>query len=50
VLSGASNMEHLESNLKMNTITLLEEELTELKNFRIESNSYWQERKQLAWN
>jgi aryl-alcohol dehydrogenase-like predicted oxidoreductase len=50
VLSGASNKEHLESNLKMNTVTLLEEELTELKTFRIEATNYWQERKQLTWN
>ena len=50
VLSGASNFEHLESNLKANTITLTEEDLKELKNFKINSTLYWQERKQLAWN
>ncbi len=50
VLSGASNYEHLESNLKVGTITLSEEDLNELKNYGIDSASYWLERKQLAWN
>ena len=50
VLSGASNFEHLKSNLKVNTTTLSEEALNELKNFRIDSTRYWQERKQLVWN
>jgi aryl-alcohol dehydrogenase-like predicted oxidoreductase len=50
VLSGASNSEHLESNLKMKTISLSQEELRALKKYRIDANNYWQERKQLAWN
>jgi aryl-alcohol dehydrogenase-like predicted oxidoreductase len=50
VLSGASNSEHLASNLKVNLITLSQEELRALKKYRIDANSYWQERKQLAWN
>ena len=50
VLSGASSLEHLESNLQANMITLSKEELRELKKYSIDSNNYWQERKQLAWN
>ncbi len=50
VLSGASNKEHLESNLRVNAFRLLEDELNELKNFKIDADSYWQERKQLVWN
>ena len=50
VLSGASNVEHLESNLNINRITLSEEVINELKGFRIDATRYWQERKQLVWN
>lgn len=50
VLSGASNDEHLKSNLKVNTITLSEEDLNRLKSYKIDAVSYWQERKQLTWN
>jgi aryl-alcohol dehydrogenase-like predicted oxidoreductase len=49
VLSGASNSEHLESNLKMKTISLSQEELRELKNHSIQANNYWLERKKLIW-
>ena len=50
VLSGASNMEHLKSNLQISEITLSEEEISMLKNFKIDPDHYWQERKQLEWN
>jgi aryl-alcohol dehydrogenase-like predicted oxidoreductase len=49
VLSGASNSEHLESNLKMKTISLSQEELRELKNHSIPASNYWLERKKLIW-
>lgn len=50
VLSGASNIGHLESNLKTDAIYLSEDDLYILKNFKIETANYWQERKQLTWN
>ncbi len=50
VLSGVSNNEHLKSNLKISTMTLLEEDLNELKSFGVDSARYWLERKQLVWN
>jgi len=50
VLSGASNSEQLESNLKVNKISLSVEELDQLKQYGTDLNSYWHERKQLIWN
>ncbi|EAR00009.1 aldo/keto reductase [Maribacter sp. HTCC2170] len=50
VLSGASNIVHLESNLKANTAVLSEDDIAMLKNFKIDTTKYWQERKQLIWN
>ncbi len=50
VLSGASTNSHLESNIKINEISLTEDELRALKNFGIEADFYWKERKQLLWN
>jgi len=50
VLSGASNIIHLEANLKANDFTLSQDELNHLKCFQLNANDYWQERKQLAWN
>jgi len=50
ILSGASNGTHLASNLKADTFTLTEDEISILKNFKVKPENYWQERKQLAWN
>ncbi|MBU2940562.1 aldo/keto reductase [Lacinutrix sp. C3R15] len=50
VLSGASTIEQLQSNLQAAKITLSEEEINLLKSFKTSPNFYWQERKELAWN
>ena len=50
ILSGASNNIQLQENLKLNTFLLSEIELQKIKNFKINPNNYWQERKQLNWN
>ena len=50
VLSGVSNSNHLEANLKMDTIILSENEIQLLKGFKINTADYWKERKALAWN
>jgi aryl-alcohol dehydrogenase-like predicted oxidoreductase len=50
ILSGASNSEQLQENLKLNTFRLSEEELQELAAFKIAPNRYWEERNQLQWN
>jgi len=50
VLSGASHKAHLESNIKANVIVLTEDEMMSLKDFKISTTNYWQERKQLVWN
>lgn len=50
VLSGVSNIVHLESNLKADTVILSEDDISMLKNFKIDKTNYWQERKQLQWN
>lgn len=50
VLSGASETSQLTENLKSNDIILEEEDLVKLKTFRINSKTYWEERKLLQWN
>ncbi len=50
VLSGASNKIHLESNLKINNFLLSQDDINNLKDFKIRTVNYWQERKRLAWN
>ena len=50
LLSGASNKEHLEQNIKAQNINLEKEELLMLKSFKIDSKKYWDERNQLEWN
>ena len=50
VLSGASNLAHLESNLKTTSFVLSDKDLQVLKDFQIETTNYWNERKQLNWN
>lgn len=49
VLSGAATTEHLLANLRAASITLIEDELTELAALRIDSAQYWQRRGELAW-
>ncbi|MFK8061094.1 MAG: aldo/keto reductase [Polaribacter sp.] len=50
VLSGVSNTEQLEQNLKLNNFTLSTDDIELLKTFKVSSEFYWQERKQLRWN
>ena len=50
LLSGASNTEQLQENLKLNTFHLSEEEIQELAAFKIDPITYWEERNQLKWN
>ena len=50
VLSGASNSEQLEENLKMNSFSLSKDEIELLNSFEIDPNFYWTERKILQWN
>jgi len=50
VLSGASNEGHIAENLKSNSFKLEEKELSELQQFSVEPEQYWQERKHLEWN
>ena len=49
VLSGASNIRHLQDNIKSTSFSLTEEEIKELSSFRINEINYWEERKQLGW-
>jgi aryl-alcohol dehydrogenase-like predicted oxidoreductase len=50
VLSGASNSEQLEENLKINSFLLSKDEIELLNSFKISTDSYWTERKRLQWN
>ena len=50
VLSGASNVQHLQQNLKAKTFALTEAEIDRLSSFRIGTMQYWNERNNLAWN
>lgn len=50
VLSGASQTDQLQQNLKTNTFQLKEEEISQLKPFGINAKDYWLERKKLGWN
>ena len=49
VLSGASNILHIEENIKAATFEMTEEEVEQLSLFGIEESVYWNERKQLVW-
>lgn len=49
VLSGASKETQLLENLKANQIEIEKEDLILLESFKIETNNYWNERKQLKW-
>lgn len=50
ILSGASNKNHLASNLKSTAFSLTPLETEELDTFGISSTTYWNERKELKWN
>ena len=50
MLSGASNAKQLKENLKANSFKLLENELSVLKDLRVSSEFYWEERSALSWN
>lgn len=50
VLSGASNSNQLQENLKANSFSLSNDEIEKLKSFKVSPDVYWKERKQLQWN
>ena len=50
VLSGANNTNHLEANLKSNSIDLTRDELDTLKTYSTAAQVHWKERKNLEWN
>lgn len=49
VLSGASDNDHLASNLQADNFQLTSEEIQQINALAIKPNSYWKERKQLPW-
>ncbi|WP_299382214.1 aldo/keto reductase [uncultured Lacinutrix sp.] len=50
VLSGASNTEQLNENLKANSFSLSKNEIELLSTFKTTPEFYWTERKNLQWN
>ncbi|WP_397444490.1 aldo/keto reductase [Polaribacter sp. R77954] len=50
ILSGASSNMQLQENLKVNSFSLSNTEIEQLKSFKATPDSYWSERKQLQWN
>ena len=50
ILSGASNSIQLQENLKLNTFTLVSNEIEQLNSFKVLPELYWNERKELQWN
>jgi aryl-alcohol dehydrogenase-like predicted oxidoreductase len=50
ILSGASNSEQLQENLKAHVFSLSNEEIQELSSFKVLPELYWNERKKLQWN
>jgi aryl-alcohol dehydrogenase-like predicted oxidoreductase len=50
VLSGASNINQLKENLKLNNFRLSNEDIKILNSFKISPKLYWEERKKLEWN
>lgn len=50
VLSGASEMDHLQQNLAVRNLRLSENEIHDLQRFAVPPSPYWKERKQLPWN
>ena len=49
VLSGASEKDHLASNLLVDNLQLTSEEIQQINSLAIKPSSYWKERKQLPW-
>ena len=50
VLSGASNINQLQQNLKALNFKLTEQELDFLKTLKVPTEAYWKERSLLSWN
>lgn len=50
VLSGSSNTNQLKENLKINNFALTFDDINLLNSFKIDSEHYWSERKNLEWN
>lgn len=50
VLSGASNINQLDQNLKALSFKLTQKELNTLSDLKTNSNHYWNERSNLDWN
>ena len=50
VLSGASNIDQLQQNIKAQNFKLEKEELSVLRSFITVSKAYWEERNKLHWN
>jgi len=50
ILSGASEPQHLISNLEVLNFQLTSSEIEELKRLSVHPNKYWEERKKLTWN
>jgi len=50
VLSGASTIDQLKENLKLNDFSLSNDEIEILNSFKTSTDSYWAERKELVWN
>lgn len=49
VLSGATNIAHLEGNLQAQSIELSEDDMALMAAMAISSDTYWEERSQLSW-
>lgn len=50
VLSGASTIDQLTSNLQVERFELEKEDVELLKRLVVSPNDYWEERKRLGWN
>ena len=50
VLSGAATINQLKENLRANTFKLTDADIDLLKSLKVNSENYWNERKQLRWN
>lgn len=50
VLSGASEILHLEENYKAVALNLESEDIADLGSFGVDAGHYWNERKKLTWN
>jgi aryl-alcohol dehydrogenase-like predicted oxidoreductase len=50
VLSGAANTNQLQENVKANSFSLSNDDIKLLNSFKVSTDFYWSERKQLQWN